>query len=1842
MVTLVGYEITEQIYSGSRTLVYRGIREKDRKQVVIKLLRQEYPTFNDIVQFRNQYTIAKNLDIDGVVKPYSLEPYKNGYALVMEDFGGISLKEYIASHFLSLLDFLEIALQIVASLEGLYRNRVIHKDIKPANILIHPNDKRVKIIDFSNSSLLPKETQVPTSPNLLEGTLAYLSPEQTGRMNRLIDWRSDFYSLGATFFELLTGQLPFESDDPIELVYCHIAKQPPQVHSINLDIPPIISKIISKLMAKNAEDRYQSALGLKYDLEVCWQALKTTGNIETFALGQRDICDRFQIPDKLYGRQVEVETLLAAFERVARGNTEMMLVAGFSGIGKTAVINEIHKPIVRQRGYFIKGKYEQFQRNIPFLAFVQAFRDLMGQLLSESDTQLHIWKTQILEVLGENAQAIVDVIPELEKIIGKQPPAPELSGSAVQNRFNLLFEKFIHVFTTPEHPLVMFLDDLQWADLASLKLIQLLVSEVESQYLLLIGAYRDNEVSAVHPLMLTLDEICQTEAKISTIALEPLNSSDLNYLVADTLNCSPKVAFPLTALVLQKTKGNPFFATQFLKLLYDDDLINFNFNLGYWQCDIAQVKALSLTDNVVEFMAMQLQKLPPTTQEALKLAACIGNQFNLATLSVVYETSQTETATHLWRALLESFIIPQSEIYKFFQDESKLKTQGSLSSEVWNLETEILTVNYKFLHDRVQQAAYSLIPEERKQSTHLKIGRLLLIHTSQEKLEETIFIIVNQLNLGIELIKNQVERDELARLNLLAGQKAKASTAYAAAIKYLAIGREVLAADSWESHYKLTLALYETAAEAAYLGGDFEQAERLIEIVLKESKTLLEKIETYEIKIQMYAAQNQMEKALNTGLEVLDMLGVPLIQNPPPNLIIQELYNLPEMTDLYKLAAMRILTQIQPPAYHANPAILPFVAFTMVHLSVNNGNSPPASFGYAFYGLVLCIMGDYESGYQFGQLALRILNKFDTQDFKSKVYNLFNCFIRHWKENACETIELFREIIRIALETGDLEYASYASFNYCHNIFLTGNSLDYVDRQVEQYIVLLRKIKQEFQLQATQIWGQLVLNLMDEALETQQINGERFDEKTILSNPQQTNSMSLYSLYFAKTLVTYLFGDYTAASENASMAEKYEQAMSVLFPVTQNPFYYSLALLAQCSPLESTDCSQARQKTKENLKKVAINQEKMKVWAENAPMNFQHKYDLVEAEKSRVLEQHWQAVELYDRAITGAQENKYIHEEAIANELAAKFYLNLGKEKIAKTYMLDAYYAYSRWGAKAKVEDLEKHYAKLLNPILQREKIRLNSIETIANTISNSLSNSSSQNTLTSNSTNISDVLDLASVIKASQALSSEMQLEKLLFTLIQVVMKSAGSEKFVLILLHKDRWVIEAIQKFPQSPIIMQSIPFESSPDVPANLINYVKNTIQTLVIGDPKTQTLLASDPYLIDNQPQSLLCTPILNQGKLIGILYLENSFTRGVFTSDRIQVINLLCSQVAISLENARLYQQSQEHAQQLERSLNDLKQIQLQLVQSEKMSALGNLVAGIAHEINNPVGFIAGNIQPAVDYIKDVFGLLDLYQKKFPNPGYEIEEEMETIDLKYVRQDLQNLLSSMTQGVQRIRDISQSLRTFSRADTEHKTLFNIHEGIDSAILILKHRLKASETYPAIEVIKDYGNLPPVRCFPGQLNQVFMNLLANAIDAIEESLVIKNQLCADSGALQREVANRVFPLERTETDPLLVADKQPMTHGKGQKISPQIRITTRLTEDRKSIVIWIQDNGLGMTKEVQEKIFEHLFTTKPVGKGTGLGLSIVQQIIVEKHGGTISINSTWGEGAEFRIEIPALYV
>jgi PAS domain S-box-containing protein len=2005
---ILNYQIVQTVYDGSRAVVYRAVRIEDRLPVAIKLLKNPYPNSSELLQFRHQYTITQNLSQPGIVQTYSLEPYHHSYALVMEDFGGISLKAWAdqTGSILSVADFLEVAIAICHPLETLYRERIIHKDLKPANILINPETREVKIIDFSIASLLPRENQSLLNPQVLEGTLAYVSPEQTGRMNRGLDYRTDIYSLGITFYELLTGELPFQTNDPMELVHCHLAKQPLPVHQVNPTIPPALSAIVGRMMAKNAEDRYQSAWGLRHDLEKCQQQLQTTGAIELFALGDRDVTDRFLIPDRLYGREPEVTKLLQAFERVVSfGITEMILVAGFSGIGKTAVVNEIHKPIVRQRSYFIKGKYDQFNRHVPLSAFVQAFRDLIAQLLGENDLQLQQWRTRILAALGESGQVILDVLPELEQIIGSQPPVPELSGGAAQNRFNLLFSKFVRVFTTPEHPLVLFLDDLQWADSASLNLIKLLMGKSLGGYLLLIGAYRDNEVFPAHPLCLTLNDIAKIST-VETITLTPLSWEDVHSLITDTLSCQREVAQPLTELVYQKANGNPFFTTQFLKALHEDGIITFNSQLDSprrgWSFDLAQGRSISLLEgtanDVVDFMAVQLQKLPIQTQTILKLAACIGNQFDLATLAIVSEQLEVEIATDLWQALQEGLILPVSNNYKLYQgfeqritpdssqDSSQDSNQGTarsfLNLEV--LESSKQPARYKFLHDRIQQAAYSLIPDQEKQLIHYSIGQLLLNHTPESQQPEKVFDIVNQLNYGVELIDSPIIRNQLARLNLVAARKAKAANAYLIALNYLTVGINLLAVDRWQNNYDLTLKLYVEATETAYLCNDFEQMQQLAEIVLQSVTTLFDKIKIYETKILACAAQIHLQEAVEMGLQVLQLLGITFPEQPTfadiqqgltetsNNLQQEKLENLillSEMTDPEKLGAMLILSSIAPSVFKTTPTLYPLIVFTQVNLSIKYGNTHLSAFAYSGYGLILCgVFQNIELGYQVSNLAKQLLSKLNANELKAKILAIDCGYIKHWQEHLKVTLPDLRLGYQAGLESGDLEFTAYCIFFESCHLFYMGEELQITAESMKVCSQAINQLSQETSFYWIELYRLLVSQLMGHSFNLYNFQGDKYGEDELLLKLSQANDrLGLHILHSNKMILAYLLGRDELAISSADLALEYLDGVTGMFAVPIFHFYDSLI---QISLVKTND---PQNKINDRIKS---NQQKLQQWSDYAPVNYLHKFYLVEAEKYRITDHKYQAGDFYDRAISLAKENQFLQEEALANELAAKFYLDWGRESLAQTYMTAAYYCYARWGATAKVADLESRYPQLLTPIIQQSRllhlseeailasgITLDLGNTLNNTLGNTLENTLG-NTLGGSSTNnsgsrLANVLDFAALLKASQTISGEIELEKLLSSILHIIIANAGADKCVFILKEEAELLVRAtarphLKDHGDTEVAFQSLlnqhqPVTESAEIPLSLINTVSRSLEPVVILNAAAYPQLINDAYIQQWQPQSILCSPILRQGNLLGILYLENSLITGAFTSDRLELLNFLCTQAAISLENAQLYTHLQERerflssiyegvgclifasdlrengrfeytgwskscetalgipadqvlgktphelspergeiayqkylkcfqsgvpitdeestmvngqeiwwlttlsplkdatgkvyrligttidisdrkqaekailqkSQELEIALQNLQNAQLQIVQSEKMSALGNLVAGVAHEINNPISFIAGNLVEARRGIQDLIDYLQLYQAKLPPPDAELIEKAEEIDVDYLLEDLPKMLESMQTGCDRIKFISKSLRTFSRGDQDHKVPFDIHEGIDSTVLILKHRLRANERRSAIEVVTNYSDLPKVYCFPGQINQVFMNILANAIDAIEEA---SHEYDIHEAKVR---SNQITITTSLITSP-------PISQIANQETNQETNLA-----NQQLVKISIADNGGGMSREVQQKVFDHLFTTKEVGKGTGLGLAIARQIVVEKHGGTIDVNSVLGTGTQFIITLPA---
>ncbi|MBE9115180.1 AAA family ATPase [Lusitaniella coriacea LEGE 07157] len=1959
-ITFNGYRLIELIHSSSRILVYRGQRTRDSQFVIIKLLRSPYPSISELIQFRNQYAISKNLDFPGIVCPFALESYNNGYALIMPDKGDISLLSFAFDRPLLIIEFLEIGIQLAGILHKLYENRVIHKDIKPANILIHPDTKQVKLIDFSLASLLPKETQEVHNPNVLEGTLAYISPEQTGRMNQKIDYRADFYSLGVTFYELLAGELPFTSNDPMELVHCHIAKVPMSLGNggqrtgNSEKIPQVLSDMVMKLMAKNVEERYQSALGLKYDLEWCLKQWTQTAAIEAFELGKRDVRDRFIIPEKLYGREKEVTQLLAAFERVSQvqssvkaggrrqeaegkidcnlspslplsvsprhqkvspstlSRSELVLVAGYSGVGKTSVVNEVHKPIVRQRGYFMRGKFDQFNRNIPFSAFVQAFRDLIEQLLSETNDRLKVWKRKILTALGDNGQVIIEVVPELEYIIGKQPPVSELSGNAAQNRFNLLFSKFIRVFTKKEHPLAIFLDDLQWADLASLELMKLLVKEDSTGYLLLIGAYRDNEVDPTHPLMLALHEIERTEAILTRITLAPLSQSGVNQLVADTLSCSYEQAVPLTEQVYQKTQGNPFFTTQFLKSLYEEGWISFNGKLGYWECDRVEILQLSLADDVVKFMATQLQKLPVETQTVLKFAACIGAQFDLNTLAIVCARSRVDIATVLWSALREGSIVPVTTNYKFFQGMESLP------------QAERIAVPYRFLHDRIQQAAYSLISWEQKQSTHLNIGTLLLKKLSVAEREDRIFEIVNHLNIGRELITQLPPRKELAKLNLLAGKKAKASTAYAGALSQIEIGIELLPGDCWESDYDLSFELYRERAELEYLNGNFEAAETWIDRVLENAKTPMEKAEVYKISIVQYTLQAKYPEAIQAGRQALALIDVELpednfeavrdaelaiAQKTLKNRSFASLADLPLMTQPQKKMAIAILISIGPPTYRSHQKLWSVICAKAVNLCLQYGNTPESGYIYpAFGGLRGYALNDYQGTGELLDATLQFIKTLNNKSAESVTYLMIGSSLRHWSHPLKFATEDYLASYQVGLASSNLQYAAYAFGHNMYCRFYQSIRLETLFEEIAESLAFSQKYKNQWAIDLLMGGQRIVTKLMG----IQTDGKSETDYRDWCRNHKNWQVLCIYNIL--RTQLLFVEGRLEEALACGQEAEAaiINIAPQGLLPYAHHLFIYAL-LLASLHPKTSEP------QQSENWAQISTYQKQLESWAQNCPENFLHLCSLVKAEMARLSGDRLEAMELYDLAIAQAKENKYLQEEALAGELAAEFYLNWGKEIIAKAYLTQAYYCYAHWGAKAKVDALEQQYPQLL-----------------ANATTNPLPN---YLTNTHSSSTSGEVLDLATVLKASQTISQEIASEQLLGKLMQLLLENAGAQTGCLILPQGGNLRIEATVAIDSDyGSLLESLPLEER--VPTSIVQLVARTQKSIVISDGRKELQTSRDPYIRTYKPRSILCAPLLNCEDWVGIVYLENNAIAGAFTPERLDMVRLLSTQAAIAILNAKLYAQVRTNEQQLQQFLNalpigvfvtandgrpyyinplgeemlhrgidksakpeeltsihrtyiagtqenypqermplfkalqgenstiddleihtpdriiaieargnpirdergnityaiatfqditqrkqaeqiladynhtlerqvierteelantlkNLKITQEQLIHTEKMAALGNLMAGIAHELRNPLNFVNNLSLLSSELIEELNEMLEPLKDRWDSNTNESITEI----LSYLSRNSQEI----HQNGERATNIISMMLMQARSDNLQKQPTDLNTLLEQTVDLVCYSLRdpggiclqaARDPAFNIQIQQDYDpTLPLINTVSQNLNRAFINLIDNACYAL---------WCK---------------WKNTQT-----------------VFIPTLSLKTINQGD--SVEIHIQDNGTGIDPKTQAKMFNPFFTTKPPGEGTGLGLSLTYEIIAREHTGTIHIETEVGIYTKLIVNLP----
>ncbi|WP_247381120.1 MULTISPECIES: AAA family ATPase [unclassified Bradyrhizobium] len=1774
------------------------------RSVLLQRLTAEHPSPVTVNRLTHEHELRDILDRRWAARPIDLVRDRGATTLVLEDPGGEPLERRLREP-IATPQFLKFAIGLASALRQVHHHGLVHKDLKPAHILVDETSGIAWLTGFGLASRLRRERQEPRPPEFILGTLAYMAPEQTGRMNRSIDSRSDLYALGTIFYQMLTGVLPFTASDPMEWIHCHIARPPLPPHERMTNVPLPISRIVMKLLAKMAEDRYQTAGGVERDLQRCLTEWQNEGHIETFLPGETDTSDRLLIPEKLYGRAREIETLLSIFQRMVAGNrAELVLVSGYSGIGKSAVVNELHKALVPPRGLFASGKFDQYKRDIPYATLAQALQGLVRSLLGKSDAELNNWHEAFAEALGSLGSLIVGLVPELKVIIGEQLPVPELSPQDAQARFHLAFRRFIGVFARREHPLALFLDDLQWLDLATLDLLEDLLRQPNLQYLMLVGAYRDNEVDSTHPLMRKLHAIRQSEGPVHEITLAPLTPTDLEALFADALSCRTARVAELARAVHQRTGGNPFFAIQFLSALVDEKLLMFDNARAEWSWDLNSIHTKSFTDNVVDHMAGKLNRLPIKTQETLKELASLGSEADFGTLAIIHGSSEEQLHRDLWDALLLEFIA---------------RSQHS----------------YRFVHDRIQEAAYSMIPVNLRAKAHLEIGRLLVARTPSGGQKHAIFDIVNQLNRGAALITSRDEAERLAEFNLMAGKRARAATAYVSAAQYFHAGAALAADDWWERRHGLAFALDFHRAECEYLIGDLAAADKRLTRLAARAMDTVERAAVVGLCIDLYTTLDQIDRVIGAFLDYLRHLGIEWSPHPIDTeadleyrrissqlagRAIADLIDLPLMSDPASLATLNVLTKIYPTAMLTDRNLLSMAVCRAVNLSLEQGNTDASCVAYVYFGGVAgARFADYDTGFEFGQLAFGLVEQRGLNRFRARTYHWHAQFVLPWRFHPKDCRELIRRAFDAAIETGDLPVAAY-SLDYLNtNSLAAGERLDQAQRQAEAGLAFVktRRFGHQIDIHATQLG--LIKNLRGLTYKFGSLDDGEYSEALV--EQHFTPHPAVY--WILKLQARFHARDYASALAAAEKARPKLWAVGAMFEAAEYHYYAALSHAASCVPTfpkhqdrlpsQPTDFQR-------HFQALVAHCTQLEAWAEYCPETFENRAALVRAEIARIEGRELDAERLYERAISSAHAADLVQHEAIASEFAGQFYLARGFERIANACFRDARYFYSRWGADGKVRQLDELYPHLLAP---------------KGSYLTSFIGSSLQD------------LDTASVVKASQALSSEIVLPKLLERLMTITIQNAGAERGLLILPSGGDYVIRAEAKANGSEIEVvlreEQVTHVSCPE---SLVRYVVRTQESVILGDASKPNLFSGDAYLRDRNSKSIFCVPLVKQRQLVGILLLENSLISHAFTPAGIAVLEMMAAQAAISLENTRLYGELQERETKVRRlidsniigilignpdgcvqeanqafldivgydqmdlaagrlrrteltpaewrdrderalfemrtsgttqpfekeyfrkdgsrvpvlvggakldqrgdevvifavDLTERKRAEAELAHANRVATMGQLTASIAHEVNQPLAALLTNAETTVRWL----------ERQPPN-------------LERARP----LINRIIDDGRRAADILSRIRDFSKKAPARRENVDINEAILGIVGLARASISDSDVLMKIDLA---DNLPPIFGDGIQLQQVVLNLITNAIEAMSET----------TDAAPRE-----------------------------------LQISTNYIEAA-NVLVAVGDTGPGLPQANSERIFEAFYTTKPTG--LGMGLSICRSII-EAHGGRL---------------------
>ncbi|WP_454735670.1 trifunctional serine/threonine-protein kinase/ATP-binding protein/sensor histidine kinase [Cupriavidus necator] len=1821
---LVSFQV---LWKDGERVLGRGWRlaaDGQREAVLALWLATEHPMPANLGRLAHEFSLKEALDPAWAARPLELVREHGRTVLMLEDPGGEPLDRLMGTP-MEAGRFLRLAIAVSGALGQLHQRGFIHKDLKPAHILVNLADGEVRLTGFGLASRLPRETQAPTQPDEIAGTLAYMAPEQTGCMNRSVDARSDLYALGVTLYQMLTGTLPFSAGNPMDWVHCHLARQPMAPAERVPAIPVQLSAVVMKLLAKTAEERYQTAGGLEADLRRCLAAWESRGRIDTFAPGEHDLPDRLMIPERLYGREREIGVLLGAFDRVVSGGApELVLVSGYSGIGKTSVVHELHRALVPHRGLFASGKFDQYKRDIPYATLAQALQGLVRPLLGKSEAELAPWRAALAEALGPNIGLMVPLIPELALILGPQPPVSEVPPRDEQHRFQLVFRRLIGVFAQAAHPLALFLDDLQWLDAATLDLLEHLATQPEVRHLLLIGAFRDNEVTPGHPLLARLTAIRQGGTTVPEIVLTSLGRDDVGRLLGDALHCTPERGEALARLVHEKTAGNPFFAIQFLTALAEEGLLAFNHREARWSWDLGQIRAKGFTDNVVDLMLGKLGRLPAPTQEGLKQLACLGNEAAVGIMTMVLGGSEGALDAALWEAVQGGLVLRCEE-------------------------------TYRFPHDRVHEAAYALIAEGARPAAHLAIGRRLAAHTPEEELAERVFEIVGQLNRGAELITLPDERWRLAELNLLAGQRAKASTAYASALNYLATGAALLPTDAWECRPALAFALAFEQAACEFLTGASAAAEARLADLASRAVSLPELAAVTQLRLELFMALGQRGRAVEVGLDYLRRAGVEWSAHPVKAEVDQEyarmwrqigdrpidaLIDLPRMADPDACGTMDVLTALMPPAWYTDENLRALVIGRMANLSLEHGNSDASCLGYAWLSMVLAPQsGDYAAGYRFGKLGLDLVDQRGLDRFKARVYQVVGGHVLQWTHPIRDARSLVRRGFDLSIKQGDRTFAAFTSNNLITHLLAGGAPLADMEREADAAIDFAREAGFGLVVDRITPQRQLARTLRGLTSVFGSLNDGGFDEDRFERHLEQDQGLALVTCWYwiRKLQARFLAADHAGAIAAAERARPLLWTSPSFFEQAEYHFYAALARAACCDAAAAADRHR-------HLEALTGHHRQLQTWAKHGPGNFENRAALIGAELARIDGREADAMRLYEQAILSARDNDFIHNQALANELAARFYAARGFEKIAWVYLRDARHGYRRWGAEGKVRQLDGLY-----PALGEEEPAPASTRTIGAPVEH---------------------LDLATVIAVSQAVSGEIFLDKLVDTLMRTAIEQAGAQRGLLIL-HQGAGQRIAAEATTCGHAITVQLHDQSVPGtaLPLSILHHVLRSRETVVLDNAEAQGPFSVDPYIRLHRARSILCLPLLTQAKLIGVLYLENNLAPRVFVPARTAVLKLVASQAATALENSRLYRDLEQREAKIQR-----------LVEANIIGICIWQLDGRILEAND--AFLRMSGYDREDLRSGRLGWADLMPASAHAPGAPLAEfsvagTVPPFEKDLVRNDgsrvpvllgSANFEDGVDQGVSFVLDLTERKRAEqalhqARAELAHVTRVTTLNALTASIAHEVSQPLSAIVANASAALRWLGRQPPDLA---EVQEAVEGIVQNGhrASAVIEGMrgllrktaavtvqLDLNELVKETITLISGEVSRHQILLRTELAPglpLVAGDRVQLQQVLLNLLMNGIEAMTEVADRPRELVIRslcakpqavrvaVEDAGIGLAPQVMERVFDAFHTTK--AQGLGMGLTICQSL-VESHGGRLWASANVPCGSVFQFALPA---